>query len=160
MYNSYMPSITPHLPSQPVPSLLLSEQLCFALYSTMLGMNKVYRKSLQPLGITYPQYLVLMVLWERDAMMVSEIGERLFLDSATLTPLLKRMEKQELLQRVRAKADERQVIISLTSKGHELQIPAKTMAVGVFCATESTPDELIALRDSLLILRKRLFKNA
>jgi len=77
-----------------------------------------------------------------------------------LTPLLKRMEKQELLQRVRAKADERQVIISLTPKGHELQIPAKTMAVGVFCATESTPDELIALRDSLLILRKRLFKNA
>lgn len=155
-----MPSHTPPLPSQSEPSLLLSEQLCFALYSTMLGMNKVYRKSLQPLSITYPQYLVLMVLWERDAMTVSEIGERLFLDSATLTPLLKRMEKQELLQRVRAKADERKVIISLTSKGRELQTPAKTMAAGVFCATESTPDELMALRDSLLILRKRLFKNA
>ena len=160
MYNSAMPSNTPSLQSQPAPSLLLSEQLCFALYSTMLGMNKVYRKLLQPLGITYPQYLVLMVLWERDAMTVSDIGERLFLDSATLTPLLKRMEKQELLQRVRAKADERQVIISLTPKGQALQTPAQTMAVGVFCATESTPDELKALRDSLLTLRKRLFKNA
>jgi len=146
--------------SQPIASLLLSEQLCFALYSTMLGMNKVYRKLLQPLGITYPQYLVLMVLWERDGVTVSDIGERLFLDSATLTPLLKRMERMELLQRVRAKADERQVIISLTSKGRDLQTPAKTMAVGVFCAAESAPDELVSLRDNLVVLRKRLFKNA
>jgi len=146
--------------SQPIASLLLSEQLCFAVYSTMLGMNKVYRKQLQPLGITYPQYLVLMVLWEHDGVTVSDIGERLFLDSATLTPLLKRMERLELLQRVRAKADERQVIISLTPKGRDLQTPAKTMAAGVFCATESTPDELITLRDSLVVLRKRLFKNA
>lgn len=126
----------------------------------MLGMNKVYRKRLQPLGITYPQYLVLMVLWERNAMTVSEIGDRLFLDSATLTPLLKRMERLELLQRARAKADERQVIISLTPKGHDLQLPAKAMSEGVFCATESSPAELTALRDSLVLLRNRLFKNA
>lgn len=150
-----------HLPSsKPTASLLLSEQLCFALYSTMLGMNKVYRKLLRELGLTYPQYLVLLILWERDALTVSEIGERLFLDSATLTPLLKRMETLGVLERVRAKADERQVIISLTQKGREHQQRAKAVSEGVFCATECTPDELIAIRDRLFLLRERLFKNA
>ena len=85
-----------------VAPLLLGEQLCFALYSTMAAMNKVYHKLLRELGVTYPQYLVLLVLWERDALMVSEIGERLFLDSATVPPVLKRMEAAGLL-RVRAK---------------------------------------------------------
>ena len=126
----------------------------------MLGMNKVYRKLLRTLGVTYPQYLVLLVLWEIDAMTVSEIGKRLFLDSATLTPLLKRMEGLELLQRVRAKADERQVIISLTSKGRDLQKCAKAVPEGVFCATECSPDELNVIRDNLFLLRERLFKNA
>src|ERR1700738_5566155 len=78
-------------PRNPKPSLLLSEQLCFALYSTMRALNKVYRKLLRKLGLTYPQYLVMLVLWERDELMVSEIGARLFLDSTTLTPLLKRL---------------------------------------------------------------------
>jgi DNA-binding MarR family transcriptional regulator len=150
-----------HLPpSKPTASLLLNEQLCFALYSTMLGMNKVYRKLLRELGLTYPQYLVLLILWERDALTVSEIGERLFLDSATLTPLLKRMETLGVLERVRAKADERQVIISLTQKGHELQQRAKAVPEGVFCASECTLDELISIREHLLLLRERLFKNA
>ena len=90
---------------KPAASLLLGEQLCFALYSTMAAMNKVYRKLLGELGVTYPQYLVLLVLWERDELMVSEIGERLFLDSATLTPLLKRMEAQlAACNKVRAEA--------------------------------------------------------
>jgi DNA-binding MarR family transcriptional regulator len=146
--------------SKPTASLLLSEQLCFALYSTMLSMNKVYRKLLRTLGVTYPQYLVLLVLWERDAMTVTEIGERLYLDSATLTPLLKRMEGMALLQRVRDKADERHVIISLTAKGRELQVRAKSVPEGAFCATECTPDELATIRDHLVLLRNRLFKNA
>ncbi len=145
---------------KPSASLLLSEQLCFALYSTMLGMNKVYRKLLRELGVTYPQYLVLLVLWERDALTVSEIGERLFLDSATLTPLLKRMETLGVLERARAKADERQVIVSLTSQGRELQQRAQAVPEGVFCATECTPDELASIRDHLFLLRERLFKNA
>lgn len=146
--------------SAPAASLLLSEQLCFALYSTTLGMNKVYRKLLRELGVTYPQYLVMLVLWEKDALTVSEIGERLFLDSATLTPLLKRMETQGLLERIRAKADERQVIVSLTQQGRELQQRAKAVPNGVFCATECSPDELTSIRDHLFILRDRLFKNA
>src|SRR3981189_3564891 len=84
---------------KPATSLLLGEQLCFALCSTMGAINKVYRKLLRELGVTYPQYLVLLVLWERDGLMVSQIGERLFLDSATLTPLLKRMEAVGVLRR-------------------------------------------------------------
>jgi DNA-binding MarR family transcriptional regulator len=145
---------------KPAASLLLGEQLCFALYSTMAAMNKVYRKLLRELGVTYPQYLVLLVLWERDQMMVSEIGERLFLDSATLTPLLKRMEVAGLLRRARAKDDERQVIVSLTGRGRELKRSAAAVPVGVFCATECRPEELASIRDNLFLLRARLLKNA
>jgi DNA-binding MarR family transcriptional regulator len=146
--------------SKPADPLLLREQLCFALYSTMLGMNKVYRKLLRELGVTYPQYLVLLVLWEHEALTVSEIGEQIFLDSATLTPLLKRMEVQGLLVRTRAKTDERQVIVSLTEQGQELKRRAKAVPEGVFCATECTLDELASMRDQLLQLRDKLFKNA
>lgn len=97
--------------------LQLDQQLCFALYSANLALHKVYRKLLSQLELTYPQYLVMMVLWERDRVTVSDIGERLFLDSATLTPLLKRLETAGLLVRYRATADERQVIIALTEAG-------------------------------------------
>ena len=100
--------------SLPVQSLALDQQLCFALYSTMLGVQKVYRGLLKDLGLTYPQYLVMLVLWERNELTVSEIGERLFLDSPTLTPLLKRMEAAGFVARNRSGADERQVIVSLT----------------------------------------------
>src|SRR4029077_17484505 len=102
---------------KPAASLLLGEQLCFALYSTMAAMNKVYRKLLRELGVTYPQYLVLLVLGERDELMVSEIGERLFLDSATLTPLLKRMEAAGFLQRWGANDDEPPKIVRRKDRG-------------------------------------------
>ena len=94
---------TSPLPAAPA----LDDQLCFALYSTSLAMMRVYRGLLPKLGLTYPQYLVMMVLWERDQLTVSDIGERLFLDSATLTPLLKRMEAQGLVQRARARDAEK-----------------------------------------------------
>src|SRR5882672_7598448 len=147
-------------PRSPKPSLLLGEQLCFALYSTMLAMNKVYRKLLRKLGLTYPQYLVMLVLWERDALMVSEIGARLFLDSTTLTPLLKRLEASGLLARKRAASDERQVIITLTKQGRALKQQAQEVPGSVFCATDCTPAELAMIRDQLLLLRGKLFKNA
>lgn len=155
-----MPATKRALPSKPADPLLLREQLCFALYSTMLGMNKVYRKLLRELGVTYPQYLVLLVLWEHAELTVSEIGAQLFLDSATLTPLLKRMEAQGLLVRNRARPDERQVVVSLTEEGTALKRRAKTVPEGVFCATECSLDELAAIRDQLLRLRDTLFKNA
>src|ERR1700682_987046 len=120
----------------PAASLLLGEQLCFACYSTIAAMNKVYRKLLRELGVTYPQYLVLLVLWERDQLMVSEIGERLFLDSATLTPLLKRMEASGLVARTRAASDERQVIITLTRQGRALKSQAQEVPGYLFCAAE------------------------
>ncbi|TMH29511.1 MAG: MarR family transcriptional regulator, partial [Betaproteobacteria bacterium] len=118
------------MPSTPRRSdawLQLDNQLCFALYSSSLAMTKLYKPLLDPLGLTYPQYLALLVLWERDALTVSELGERLFLDSGTLTPLLKRMEAAGWLQRERAADDERRVIVSLTAQGRALRDSARAV---------------------------------
>ena len=101
--------------------LLLGNQLCFAVYSTAHAFNRVYKPLLDPLGLTYPQYLVMMVLWERDGVPVKDIGERLFLDSGTLTPLLKRLEAADSSSARRSTEDERQVLIALTPHGHALK---------------------------------------
>ncbi|MCD0505780.1 MarR family winged helix-turn-helix transcriptional regulator [Bordetella petrii] len=142
--------------SATAPSLLLDEQLCFTLHSTVLAMNKVYRKLLRALGLTYPQYLVMMVLWEQDQLTLTDIGRRLFLDSATLTPLLKRMEAGGLISRLRAEQDERQVIVSLTRAGRDLKQKAAQVPVSVLCATECSPGELAALKAQLEHLRANL----
>ena len=148
---------TPFLPSATTPRL--DEQLCFALYSTSLAMMRVYRGVLPQLGLTYPQYLVMMVLWEQDQLTVSDIGVHLFLDSATLTPLLKRMEAQGLVQRNRARSDERQVIISLTDDGKALKQKAANVMAAVFRATKCSADEAEALRGQLVELRNSLNDN-
>jgi DNA-binding MarR family transcriptional regulator len=101
--------------------LKLDHQLCFALYASSLAMTKLYKPLLEPLGLTYPQYLVLLVLWEQDGVTVSQVGERLALDSGTLTPLLKRIEAAGLLQRLRDSADERRVLLQLTAAGRALK---------------------------------------
>jgi MarR family transcriptional regulator, organic hydroperoxide resistance regulator len=134
----------------------LDQQLCFALYSTGLAMDKVYRKLLRPLHLTYPQYLVMLVLWEADGLTVTDLGERLFLDSATLTPLLKRLEQNGLLARRRAAEDERQVLISLTAKGTSLKAKAQDVQRSIFDATQCRPDELGALKKQLEQLRAKL----
>lgn len=123
-------------------------------------MMRVYRGLLPKLGLTYPQYLVMMVLWEQDRLTVSDIGERLFLDSATLTPLLKRMEAQGLVQRVRARADERQVIVSLTDQGKSLQNEAVKLMPEILGASKCSVEEITALRDQLVGLRKNLNDSA
>jgi len=138
----------------------LDAQLCFALYSTSLAMSKVYRKLLRPMGLTYSQYLVMMVLWERDELTVSDVGERLFLDSATLTPLLKRMEQADLITRVRAASDERQVIISLTPHGDALRHDAARMYPEVVAASNCSLEKVVALREELNALRADLMKAA
>jgi len=148
---------TTSLPSATTPRL--DEQLCFALYSTSLAMMRVYRGVLPQLGLTYPQYLVMMVLWEQDQLTVSDIGVHLFLDSATLTPLLKRMEAQGLVQRNRARSDERQVIISLTDDGKALKQKAANVMAAVFRATKCSADEAEALRGQLVELRNSLNDN-
>jgi DNA-binding MarR family transcriptional regulator len=131
----------------------LDHQLCFALYSSSLLMTKLYKPVLAPLGLTYPQYLVLLVLWETDRVMVSELGERLFLDSGTLTPLLKRMETAGLLTRTRAVDDERRVIVGLTAAGRALRRKAEGVPIAVACATGCELDELTALTAQLQALR-------
>src|ERR1700739_4831553 len=136
----------------------LDAQLCFALYSTSLAMSKLYRKLLRKLGLTYSQYLVMMVLWEKNELTVSEVGERLFLDSATLTPLLKRMEQAELLTRTRAASDERQVIISLTPQGDAMRHEAAKLPPSLLAATKCSVDQIAGLRDQLTELRASLME--
>lgn len=133
----------------PAAALLLDRQFCFSVYSASLALNKLYRKLLRPLGLTYPQYLVMMVLWEGDGLTVSDIGARLHLDSATLTPLLKRMEAQQLVSRNRAADDERQVIITLTKAGRELKKRAGQVPESVLCAASCSVEELTRLKEKL-----------
>lgn len=136
--------------------LHLDQQMCFALYSANLALHKVYRKLLSKLDLTYPQYLVMLVLWQRDDVTVSEIGEKLFLDSATLTPLLKRLEAAGLLMRHRAKTDERQVIITLTDTGKLLREQAKGIPEAILCATDCDITEMVTLKQQLESLRENL----
>lgn len=137
----------------------LDQQLCFALYSTSLAMNKLYRKLLRKLDLTYSQYLVMMVLWERDEQTVSDLGEKLFLDSATLTPLLKRMEQAELVTRTRSASDERQVIIALSERGSALREQAKAIPACVLEATGCNLDQVVGLKGRLDDLRGQLMKS-
>ncbi|GAA0496772.1 MarR family transcriptional regulator [Pigmentiphaga sp. GD03639] len=139
--------------------LSLDNQLCFALYSTNLAMNKLYRQLLGKLELTYPQYLAMLVLWERDGLTVSELGQRLFLDSATLTPLLKRLQAMELIARTRGKEDERQVLVTLTPKGRALKAKAASVPSAVLCASACTPAQLAATKQQLEALRDSLLKN-
>jgi DNA-binding MarR family transcriptional regulator len=144
----------------PNPTPLLDDQLCFALYAAGLAMNKVYRKLLRRLHLTYPQYLVMLVLWERDGVTVSDIGARLFLDSATLTPLLKRLDGAGLVARARSNADERQVIVSLTDAGRALAREAAAIQDQIQCAAACAPGELAALKRQLEGLRVTLAGGA
>jgi len=113
----------------------LDQQLCFALYSASGLMTKLYRPLLDPLGLTYPQYLAMLVLWERAPSTVGALGETLGLDSATLTPLLKRLEAAGLIKRTRGKHDERQVLIALTAEGAALRDKAKQLPGAILAAS-------------------------
>ena len=138
------------------PPLLLSSQLCFAVYSTAHAFNRAYKPLLDRLGLTYPQYLVMLVLWERDGVPVKDIGERLLLDSGTLTPLLKRLEAAELVKRSRSTEDERQVLIALTSRGQALKEKARKVPEGILAASNCSVAELLAMKNELVALRDRL----
>jgi DNA-binding MarR family transcriptional regulator len=137
-------------------ALALDAQLCFAVYSTALSFNKVYRKLLRELDVTYPQYLVLLVLWEKEGVNVSEICERLALETTTLTPLLKRLEAQGLVRRTRSAADERQVIVTLTKQGEALREKAERIPACVAEATGLNAAEIREMRTRMLNLRGSL----
>ena len=138
------------------PALLLDNQLCFALYSASLAMTKVYKPLLQELGLTYPQYLVMLVLWEKDGLMVTEIGQRLSLDSGTLTPLLKRLEALGLVSRIRDVQDERRVHITLTAAGRKLRARAAKIPGCILSAAQCSLSDVIQLTRQVRELRERL----
>jgi DNA-binding MarR family transcriptional regulator len=134
----------------------LDNQICFAVYSAAHAFNRVYKPLLDRLGLTYPQYLVMLVLWERDDVPVKDIGEKLFLDSGTLTPLLKRLEAAHLVKRTRSSEDERQVLIALTSQGHALKEKARAVPQSILAASDCSVSELVAMKDEIVALRDRL----
>ena len=150
-----MPS--PSTPITPSPAILrLDNQVCFALYSASLAMTKLYKPLLDRIGLTYPQYLVMLVLWEQDGVTASELGERLFLDSGTLTPLLKRLKAQGQIARLRDVQDERRVRITLTAEGRALRDQAEAIPQCVLQSSQCSIAELTALTTELKQLRDRL----
>ncbi|WP_439491816.1 MarR family winged helix-turn-helix transcriptional regulator [Bosea sp. (in: a-proteobacteria)] len=148
-----MPAAQPPLPPS---GPKLSEFLCFALYSASHAFNRLYKPLLDELGLTYPQYLVMVTLWERDDRTVGEIGEQLFLESNTLTPLLKRMEAAGLVSRSRDPADERQVRLRLTGEGRTLLDKARSVPPCVLEATGLTAEQARELTDQIGALRTTL----
>ena len=142
--------------AKPTDWLQLDQQLCFALYSTSLAMTKVYKPMLSELGLTYPQYLVMLVLWEHDELAVSELGTRLTLDSGTLTPLLKRLETAGFVRRERDAADERRVLVSLTDSGRALRSTAVGIPEKLLCATQCSIEEIQSLTARLHAMRSTL----
>ena len=151
-------------PAQPLPGLdpddprlmQLDHQLCFALYSASLAMTRLYKPLLAALSLTYPQYLVMLSLWEQDGASVGDLGRRLLLDSGTLTPLLKRLEAAGLVERRRARDDERRVDIFLTAAGQALRQRARGVPVAVAQATGCGLPELAQLTRRLQGLRDAL----
>jgi len=126
--------------------LKLDNQLCFSLYAASREITKLYKPFLDKIGLTYTQYITLLVLWESDNITVKELGNRLRLDSGTLTPLLKKLESMDILERLRDKKDERNVYIKLTDKGQNLKDEALDIPSKVFCSSGLSKDESLYLR--------------
>ncbi|NGO63443.1 MarR family transcriptional regulator [Rhizobium daejeonense] len=136
--------------------LKLDRQICFALYGAAHAFTRAYKPLLEPLGLTYPQYLAMMALWEEDGLQVKALGERLGLDSGTLSPLLKRLEQAGYVTRQRDKVDERQVFIMLTESGRTMKAKAVGVMRAIGQATGCTISELESLRDNLKMLKNQL----
>lgn len=139
--------------------LRLDMQICFALYGASHAFNRAYKPLLEPLGLTYPQYLVLMALWEKETATVKVLGEMLGLDSGTLSPLLKRLEQAGLITRKRGTVDERQVMIALTPNGMDMKTKAADVMRAIGEATGCSLDELGQLRDQLNALKGNLVRE-
>ncbi len=138
------------------PSLRLQDQLCYAIYSAALAINRLYKPALDALGLTYPQYLVLLALWEEDRLPVHAIAARLALESSTLTPMLKRLEAAGLVTRRRDARDERQVVIALTDEGRALKERAGCVPLTLAAASGMDVDDLARLNEEVRALRDSL----
>ena len=136
--------------------LLLENQICFKIYTAEREITKLYRSLLEEIGVTYPQYLALLVLWEEQTISVKELGRKLFLDSGTLTPMLKRMEANGLVERTRSKEDERSVVISLTERGRDLKEKAECVPTRLLERLEMDVEELNQLDQTLTTILNRL----
>ncbi|MFF0508688.1 MarR family winged helix-turn-helix transcriptional regulator [Streptomyces fimicarius] len=155
------PSASPELPAVPDGELLrLDHQVCFSLHAASRAFGGFYRQALKDLGLTYSQYLVMLVLWEQGPQSVKAIGERLQLDSGTLSPLLKRLDTAGLVRRERSREDERSVVIDLTDEGARLRERALSVPRGVLAATGLSLDEVLGLQDVLGRLTTALGKAA
>ncbi|MCI0598321.1 MAG: MarR family transcriptional regulator [Beijerinckiaceae bacterium] len=137
----------------------LEQQVCFAIYSAMHAVNKAYMPLLEKIALTYPQYIAMLVLWESDDVTVKELGERLFLDSGTLTPLLKRLEAMGLVHRARDPKDERKVRLSLTERGKNLRRDAQCIPGQIAAAMGRPADDLKAVRKELRRIRNSLLEG-
>lgn len=143
----------------PLNALALDHQLCFALYSTSLAMTKAYKPLLKELGLTYPQYLAMLALWQNDGLTVGALSKRLLTDPGSLTPLLKRLERDGFLERRRGFDDERVVTLCLTRKGWELRARAAPIPGCMMQASTLSPERLAALKNELVTLREQLLKT-
>jgi len=136
----------------------LDQLLCFSVYSASMAISRTYKPLLDQLGITYPQYLVLNVLWEEDGKTVGSIADRLALESSTVTPLVKRLEAASLVTRTRRQDDERRVIVSLTASGRELREKSGCLGEALLAKSGMQPKELIALTQQVQRLRDALVR--
>lgn len=140
----------------PIESMKLDNQICFAIYASSREITKLYRPLLQEIGLTYTQYVTMLALWEKDNVTVSELGNRLYLDSGTLTPLLKKLEAAGLVQRTRDKNDERSVLVTVTAEGEALREKAVDIPNQLVCKLDATPEEGIALLSQMHELLSRM----
>lgn len=139
--------------------LRLDQQICFALYGAAHAFTRAYKPLLDPIGLTYPQYLVMMALWEKETSTVKALGEMLGLDSGTLSPLLKRLEHAGLITRKRGTVDERQVLVALTPKGANLKKEGVKIMAAIGSATGCGLEELVQIRDRVNALKDSLSKS-
>lgn len=139
-----------------IDELKLENQLCFAVYAFSREITKIYRPLLEPLGLTYTQYLVMIVLWEKDGISLKELGSKLRLDSGTLTPLLKKLENDGNIERTRDKRDERNLIIYLSEKGKELMKEAENIPNNIACSLPMDLDGIVGLREQLKLILDQL----
>jgi DNA-binding MarR family transcriptional regulator len=136
-----------------------TDMFSFSIYSSGRAVNKLYRPLLEEVGLTYPQYLVMLLLWQNDGMRVKELGEHLFLDSGTLTPLLQRREVSGLITRVRSRADERQVLVHLTAEGHSIKERAESIPLRIQAAIGLDVDVMASIQTVLNGFRDRTYKK-
>ena len=143
----------------PNENLKLEKQLCFALYRTTRAITQTYRPFLEEIGLTYPQYLVMLVLWEEDNLTLTHIGNKLMLDSGTLTPMIKKMESAGLLQRKRSHADEREVRILLTPQGHGLKNEAGKVPQKMGCVISLSDEKRLRMQQDLDELLQQILRK-